>query len=81
MGTHCCGECYTEYELDLESKMLICPNCGCTWEPDDDEIAEWDGEYYSGERLDVHDAALIWRSRGKDEDYMFGYTEDELENA
>jgi hypothetical protein len=31
--------------------------------------------------LSVHNAALIWASHGKDEDYMFGYTEDELEDA
>jgi hypothetical protein len=30
---------------------------------------------------DVWDAADIWASNGKDEDYMFGYTEEELENA
>ena len=33
------------------------------------------------EAISVSDAALIWRSHGKDEDYMFGYTEEELENA
>lgn len=33
------------------------------------------------ERLNVEDAALIWMSNRKDEDYMFGYTEDELESA
>ena len=33
------------------------------------------------ERLSVWDAAEIWASNGKDEDYMFGYTEEELENA
>ena len=27
------------------------------------------------------DAAEIWASNGKDEDYMFGYSEDELEDA
>lgn len=50
---------------------------------------EWMGELmddddeddYDGERLSVDDAALIWASNGKDEDYMFGYTEDELEAA
>jgi len=35
----------------------------------------------NGERLSVWDAAAIWASNGKDEDYMFGYTEEELENA
>ena len=29
----------------------------------------------------VYDAALIWASNGKDEDYTFGYSEDELEDA
>jgi hypothetical protein len=29
----------------------------------------------------VYDAAQIWASNGKDEDYMFGYSEDELEDA
>ena len=32
-----------------------------------------------GERLSVWDAAEIWASNGKDEDYMFGYTEEEME--
>lgn len=35
----------------------------------------------SSECLSVWDAAEIWASNGKDEDYMFGYTEEELENA
>ena len=33
------------------------------------------------EHLSVWDAAEIWASNGKDEDYMFGYTEKELEDA
>lgn len=33
------------------------------------------------ERLSVYDAAEIWRDSGKDEDNMFGYTEEELEDA
>ncbi len=36
---------------------------------------------FRGESLSVYDAAEIWVSHGKDEDYMFGYSEDELENA
>lgn len=31
--------------------------------------------------ISVYDAALIWASSGKDEDYTFGYSEEELENA
>jgi len=34
-----------------------------------------------GESINVYDAALIWRSNGEDEDYTFGYSEDELRNA
>lgn len=33
------------------------------------------------ESLNVYDAALIWMSNGKDEDYTFGYTKEELEEA
>ena len=44
----------------------------------DDEL---DFEDDDCERLSVWDAADIWKSYGKDEDYMFGYTEEELENA
>ena len=33
------------------------------------------------ESLSVGDAADIWRSKGMDEDYMFGYSDDELRNA
>ena len=46
-------------------------------EPDDVE-AEYDED---SEKLSVYDAALIWLSNGKDEDYTFGYSEDELEDA
>lgn len=44
-----------------------------SWEEDDD--------YESDESLSVYDAALIWQSNGKDEDYTFGYSEEELEDA
>lgn len=51
--------------LDNESKEL----------DEFDDIAEID------ESLSVYEAAEIWASHGKDEDYMFGYTEEELEDA
>lgn len=35
----------------------------------------------SDEGLSVYDAAEIWASHGKDEDYTFGYSEEELEDA
>ena len=44
--------------------------------------SEWmDDVEDDSERLSVYDAALIWLSNGKDEDYTFGYTEEELEDA
>ena len=41
---------------------------------------DWDEDDES-ESLSVYDAALIWMSNGKDEDYTFGYSEEELEDA
>jgi len=50
----------------------------------DDESEEFD-EIDESEEFDeflsVYEAAEIWASHGKDEDYMFGYTEEELEDA
>lgn len=40
-----------------------------------------DDNEYEDEYLSVYDAALIWLSNGKDEDYTFGYSEEELEDA
>lgn len=49
----------------------------------DEREAEYDDydDDEDDESLDVYDAALIWMSNGKDEDYTFGYTEEELEEA
>ena len=74
------------------SESMTCPRCGnamrkaysysawwcdtCHAGLDDDEPDDDDGESIS-----VYDAADIWLSNGKDEDYMFGYTEEELERA
>lgn len=52
-----------------------CPKCGRVipfGEPDDDD---------DGESLSVYDAALIRASNGKDEEYTFCHSEDELERA
>ena len=43
--------------------------------------SEYEGDDEDGESLSVYDAALIWASNGKDEDYAFGYSEEELEDA
>ncbi len=73
-----------------------CPHCGKI-AYGDEEIEEYFGFRYGGtypqswcrecrssgssSGLDVSDAAEIWASNGKDEDYTFGYSEDELEEA
>ena len=44
---------------------------------DDDDYDEDDED----QALSVDDAALIWLSNGMDEDYTFGYSEDELRDA
>lgn len=46
---------------------------------DEDPDGLYDDE--DGESLSVYDAAEIWRSNGMDEDYTFGYSEDELRDA
>lgn len=77
------------------SRYAMCPECGHRMRRVLDFWGNWDGETYQcdycsseyedededGERLSVYDAALIWASNGKDEDYTFGYSEDELEDA
>ena len=38
-------------------------------------------EFDDAQAISVDEAALIWASNGKDEDYTYGYSEDELEDA
>jgi len=53
-----------------------------TQEAEDDEYTEYDeDEFDDSEAISVDEAALIWASNGKDEDYTYGYSEYELENA
>lgn len=40
-----------------------------------------DGDPDGADVLSVDEAALIWLSHGMDEDYTFGYSEDELKAA
>lgn len=76
------------------SRYAMCPECGHRMRRVLDSWGNWDGETYccdycggddyaddDGESLSVYDAALIQASNGKDEDYTFGYSEDELEDA
>lgn len=86
--TWVCDNCYNAMDVTKEGRnryRVECPNCGTYWfVDDDDEIinggSAWDSDD-DDERLNVYDAALIWMSHGKDEDYTFGYTEEELEDA
>ncbi len=75
------------------SRYAMCPVCGRRLRRDYGEWGVWDGETYicdycasesddtDEEGLSVDEAAQIWASNGKDEDYMFGYTREELEDA
>lgn len=78
------------------SRYLMCPDCGHRMRRDKDLSGYWDGETYvcdwcsgngsecdddADESISLYDAALIWASHGKDEDYTFGYSEEELEDA
>ena len=49
-----------------------CQYCDIELELDEEE---------DGDCLSVYEAADIWASNGKDDDYMFGYSEEELEDA
>lgn len=76
MATYWCGKGCGVDMVYIGDGDWKCPKCGtmiCFGEPDDNED--------EGENLSVYDAALIWTSNGKDEDYTFGYTEEELEDA
>lgn len=74
-------------DADLADYGGLCANCILKkFEEEErlygsDTYDDEDDEEDSGERLSLADAADIWRSHGKDEDYTFGYSEDELENA
>lgn len=54
--------------------------CRCMVGQDHDQNG-WYEDDDSDESLSVSDAADIWRSNGMDEDYMFGYSDDELRIA
>lgn len=62
-------------EINMFGKYL-CLDCSL-----DEYMNRNDDEVDESERLSVYDAALIWASHGKDEDYTFGYSEAELEAA
>jgi len=65
-------------DADMYEHGILCADCAASklLSEFDDEEDDDDHEGYS-----VYDAALAWLSHGRDEDYMFGYSEDELESA
>lgn len=77
------------------SRFAMCPDCGHRLSRVKDSFGYWDEETYicnycsdedeyneyDEESLSVFEAADIWFSNGKDEEFMFGFTEDELEEA
>lgn len=83
-----CEGLMEETRAGRNRKKIYCPTCGTYWYVDNDDEYINDGSAWSPddedddeERLSVYDAALIWLSHGKDEDYTYGYSEDELEAA
>lgn len=72
-GEQACPRCGEQMTKRYNFSGWWCNNCQSGL--DDDDLDD------DGESLSVYDAALIWASHGRDEDYMFGYSEDELEDA
>lgn len=70
-----CPRCGTPLTKRFVFSEMYCENCHYGLDNDDDE------EDDDSEALSVYDAADIWWSNGMDEDYMFGYTEEELRKA
>lgn len=67
-----CPNCGTPLVKRFVYSDVYCSNCHYGLDSESDD---------GSEALSVNDAALIWGSNGKDEDYMFGYSWQELENA
>lgn len=85
-----CHSAMNEIEEGRNRYRIECPKCGSYWYVDKhgeiiNDAASWSPNDVSceteDESLSVYDAALIWVSQGKDEDYTFGYTEGALEDA
>lgn len=66
-----CPRCGTSLTKRYVYSEMYCENCRYGLEDDD----------FEDESLNVYDAAEIWVSNGKDEDYTFGYSVEELEKA
>ena len=72
-----CGKCFSKMDIDKVSNIrlkIFCPICGSKWFIDDNEQ-----ELKIEETIEIEDAALLWSVHGKNNKYLFGYTEEELE--
>lgn len=67
-----CPRCGNPLTKRFVFSDMYCENCRYGLDDNDDDY---------GEALSVDEAADIWASHGKDEDYMFGFSEEELEDA
>ncbi|WP_276741138.1 hypothetical protein [Actinomyces bouchesdurhonensis] len=72
--TDVCPRCGEEMHKRYSYSGWHCPSCGGPYDDEDEDVDD-------SERLNVYDAALIWMSNGMDEDYTFGYSEEELREA
>ena len=70
-----CPRCGTPLTKRYVFSDMYCENCRYGLDDDDDDDDD------NSESISVWDAAEIWASNGKDEEYMFGYSEEELEDA
>ncbi|MGP5083049.1 hypothetical protein ACTXJ8_14955 [Corynebacterium variabile] len=68
-----CPRCGTSLTKRYVYSEMYCTNCNYGLDDEDDS--------QSDESLSVYEAANIWASNGMDEDYTFGYSETELEEA
>ena len=66
--------------MKYKPTILLCNHKG-NGEPESQMEYCGNGDDDDSERLSAYDAALIWQSNGEDEDYMFGYTEEQLRRA
>lgn len=72
------SDCWVSDILCSECALDIVDNL---FHHEEDDLDTSDDMGVDDETISVYDAAEIWASNGKDEDYTFGYSEDELEDA
>lgn len=63
-------------DAEMDEYGILCADCAAS-----KVLAEFDDNFDEHQGYSVYDAALAWLSHGKDEDYMFGFSEEELEDA